>query len=143
MKTVRRAMLTVVLVVVLGQAGCTSLPAVGIPTPSAGSASTATVTPTDYSQPAHWLAVPSSPDKKADVFYIYPTAYSKAAPSDPNFCAVDNPQMMKGAQTAFSRQAVAFDPSANLYAPYYRQVDAMYQLALPAAQQEENIRREP
>jgi hypothetical protein len=50
---------------------------------------------------------------------------------------------MEGAQAAFSRQAMAFDPSANLYAPYYRQLDAMYQLALPAAQQEQNIQREP
>ena len=104
---------------------------------------TPTITPTDYSQPAHWLAVPSSPDKQVDVFYIYPTAYSKAAPTDPNFCAIDNPTMVKGAKAAFSRQATAFDPSANIYAPYYRQVDAMYQLALPAARQDDNIKQEP
>jgi hypothetical protein len=110
---------------------------------SAPTTVTEAATPTDYSQPAHWLAVASSPDKPVDVFYIYPTAYSKATPSDPDFCPIDNPTMMKGAQAAFSRQATAFEPSANLYAPYYRQVDAMYQLALPAAQQEQNIQREP
>jgi Protein of unknown function (DUF3089) len=130
MRAARCTMLAVMLVVVLGLSGC-------------GGQSAATVTPTDYSQPAHWLAVPSSPDKQVDVFYIYPTAYSKEASSDPNFCAVDNPKMMKGAQAAFSRQATAFDPSANIYAPYYRQVDALYQLALPAAQQEQNIQHEP
>src|ERR1035437_4020938 len=130
MRAARCTMLAVMLVVVLGLSGC-------------GGQSAATVTPTDYSQPAHWLAVPSSPDKQVDVFYIYPTAYSKEASNDPNFCAVDNPKMMKGAQAAFSRQATAFDPSANIYAPYYRQVDALYQLALPAAQQEQNIQHEP
>ena len=136
-------MLAVMLAMAMGLAGCGGKQATGTSTTSAGGASTEVVTPTDYSQPAHWLAVPSSPDKPVDVFYIYPTAYNKAAATDPNFCAVDNPQMTHGAQVAFSRQATAFAPSANLYAPYYRQVDAKYQLALPAAQQDENIRREP
>jgi hypothetical protein len=142
-RTVRRTMLAIMLVMVMGLSGCGDKQATNTPASPVGSGSTATVTPTDYSQPAHWLAVAPSPNKQVDVFYIYPTAYSKAAPSDPNFCAIDNPTMMKGAQTAFSRQATAFEPSANLYAPYYRQVDAMYQLALSAAQQDENIRREP
>ncbi len=142
-RAARCTMLAVMLVVVMGLSGCGGKQATNTTTPSAGSESTATVTPTDYSQPEHWLAVPSSPDKQVDVFYIYPTAYSKEASSDPNFCAVDNPQMMKGAQAAFSRQATAFEPSANIYAPYYRQVDATYQLALPAAQQEQNIQQEP
>ena len=146
-KAARYLFLVAVLALSLGSSACSNKDAASIPTTgtSTGTTSpaTATVTPTDYSDPVHWLAVPSSPDKQVDVFYIYPTAYSKDASTDPDFCTVDNPQMMKAAQTAFQRQATAFAPSANLYAPYYRQVDAMYQLALPAAQQEQNIRHEP
>ncbi len=97
----------------------------------------------DYSQIEHWLSLPSSPDKDVDVFYIYPTAYKKPAPNDPNLCAIDNASMMKGAQVAFQSQATAFAPYANIYAPYYRQFDAVYQLSLPFDQQDENIRKEP
>ncbi|MDD5711752.1 MAG: DUF3089 domain-containing protein, partial [Smithellaceae bacterium] len=97
----------------------------------------------DYSQTEHWLALPSSPDKNVDVFYVYPTTYKKAGPSDPNFCAVDNSMMIHGAQISFQSQAAAFAPYANIFAPYYRQVDATYQLALPFDQQDENIRKVP
>lgn len=76
-------------------------------------------------------------------FYVYPTAYNKATLSVPNFFTIDNPSMVKGAKSAFQRQATAFAPYANIYAPYYRQVDAGCQLALPIAQQDENIRRVP
>lgn len=96
----------------------------------------------DYSQTANWLAL-SSPIKNVDVFYVYPTAYKKAASSDPDFCAINNPTMVQGAQSAFQRQATAFTPYANIFAPYYRQVDATYQLSLPFDQQDENIRKVP
>ncbi|WP_277058367.1 DUF3089 domain-containing protein [Trichlorobacter lovleyi] len=97
----------------------------------------------DYSQTANWLVLSSSAIKNVDVFYIYPTAYKKATPSDPVFCAIDNPTMVQGAQRAYQQQATAFAPYANIFAPYYRQVDATYQLALPFDQQDENIRKVP
>jgi hypothetical protein len=42
--------------------------------------------------------------------------------------------MRKGAQSAYARQASAFAGTANVYAPYYRQLDAVYALTLPADQ---------
>lgn len=143
MKSVRYAMLAVMLVAVVALLGCGGKKATTAPAPYAGTESTGAVTPTDYSQQAHWLAVPKSADKKVDVFYIYPTAYSREASSDPNVCAVDNAGMMKSAQGAYARQAMAFNPSVNIYAPYYRQIDATYQLGLSAAEQKANIAREP
>ena len=115
---------------------------------AAGLASTAVaappaVTPTDYSQPAHWLHVPRAPRWKIDVFYVYPTSYARADPSQPIFCPVDDPGMMEGAQAAYTRQAWAFRTFANIYAPYYRQIDATYQLSLPPAEQEKNIEGPP
>jgi hypothetical protein len=110
---------------------------------SAAAASPAPVTPTDYSDPAHWLHVPKRDRYAVDVFYIYPTAYSRTDSSQPIFCPVDDPVMVAGAQVAFKRQAWAFRTFANIYAPYYRQVDATYQLPLPPAQQEANIEGPP
>ena len=101
------------------------------------------VTPTDYSQSAHWLHVPRASRWKADVFYVYPSAYARTDASQPIFCPVDHPGMMQGAQTAYTRQAWAFRTFANIYAPYYRQIDATYQLSLTAAEQETNIEGPP
>ena len=101
------------------------------------------VTPTDYSQSAHWLHVPRASPWKVDVFYVYPTAYSRTDASQPIFCPVDYPGMVQGAQSAYTRQAWAFRTFANIYAPYYRQIDATYQLSLPPAEQETNIEGPP
>lgn len=77
----------------------------------------------DYSNPAHWLSLPARVDKDVDIFYLYPTAWQKTNASDPSICDIDNASMLKGAGLAFNRQATAFEPVGNIYAPYYRQVD--------------------
>ena len=86
---------------------------------------------TDYSKAEHWLSVPDAVDKKADVFYLYPTAWRKTAAGDPNICEINNASMLAGSFSAFGRQATAFENDANIYAPYYRQADAAYTLGLP------------
>jgi len=43
--------------------------------------------------------------------------------------------MVAGAKTAFGRQATAFETVGNIYAPYYRQVDAQYKSTLPIEEQ--------
>lgn len=85
---------------------------------------------TDYSQANNWLTMDTSGSLPVDVFYLYPTAYQKG-PNDGNYCAVDNVSMIKGAIGAFGRQATAFLPVGNIYAPYYRQADATYTLSMP------------
>ena len=90
---------------------------------------------TDYTQPAHWLSRATKPFKKVDVFYLYPSAYTKANADAPVVGPVDDPGMMHGAQIAFTRQATAFEPFANIYAPYYRQADAASRAVLPQAEQ--------
>jgi uncharacterized protein YceK len=104
----------VTLLVVMVLSGCSGTKATNTPTQSiasATSATSATVTPTDYTNPARWLSTDTTGTKKVDVFYVYPTAYSRTSTSQPVFCAVDNPQMMKGAQVSFQQQATAFAPS--------------------------------
>jgi hypothetical protein len=84
---------------------------------------------TDYSQVNHWLAIPVV-TKAVDVFYLYPTAWQRKA-NEPYICELDNPSMLAGSASAFTRTATAFEPFANIYAPYYRQADAVYALKLP------------
>jgi len=59
----------------------------------------------------------------------------KVNPSDPNICEIDNPIMLKYSKLVFQRQATAFETIANIYAPYYRQDDAVYTTSLPMAEQ--------
>jgi len=71
-----------------------------------------------------------------DVFYLYPTCWQKVDSTDPNICDINNTLMLAGAIPAFKRQATAFETFANVYAPYYRQADAVYTLGLPEDQRE-------
>ena len=107
----------------------------------ATSAAAAPVKATDYQSRSHWLYLPgkSVKPKKVAVFYVYPTAYSRLLPDGPIYATIDDPRMVPGAQVAFQRQATAFRTVGNVYAPYYRQIDATYQLSLPFAQQKKNI----
>lgn len=106
----------------------------------ASTAAAAPAKPTDYQSRSHWLYLPdkSVKQKRVAVFYVYPTAYARA-PGGPIYCPVDDPGMMQGAQVSFQRQATAFRTVGNVYAPYYRQIDATYQLSQPFAQQKRNI----
>jgi len=117
------AVLVAVLLVGLFIAGCGD-----------DNASTSTPPAIDYSEAANWLSVPSQldPVKNVDVFYVYPTAYF-AGPEDPVIGQIDNAIMMAGAKSWFQKQATAFAAVGNIYAPYYRQADAFYTLALPTA----------
>lgn len=90
----------------------------------------------DYSKSQRWLSLPSSSEKAADVFYLYPTAFFKIDTNEANICEIDNAVMLKYSKSAFKRQAAAFEPECNIYAPYYRQADAASTLSLPLAQQE-------
>lgn len=87
-----------------------------------------TVQPTDYSQAAHWLSLPVAPvpAKPVDIFYLYPTVWTSTDPNlnNPHFCAIDDPTMLAQAPGDFARQATAFAPAGNIYAPFYRQYNS-------------------
>ena len=126
------------IVVIAAIAGCSgaatpSPSPSAIPTPAATATSTSGPV-TDYANAANWMLAPAAPDKPVDVFYIYPTTYSKADASASTLAAVTDAGMRNGAQIAYQRQASAFAETANIYAPFYRQLDAMYALTLPADQ---------
>jgi hypothetical protein len=89
---------------------------------------------TDYAKAEHWLALPAKADKPVDIFYLYPTVWSKINKNDPNICEVNYPAMVKNAKIAFAIQATVFETVGNIYAPYYRQADASI-LSLPMEEQ--------
>jgi hypothetical protein len=103
---------------------------------------------TDYSKPEHWLSLHYSAVKEVDVFYIYPTSWQNdpKVPNEksaPHVCRIDNPSMLIGSKEAFESQATAFETVGNIYAPYYRQVDAGYALSVGIEKRDELLRGIP
>ncbi len=81
---------------------------------------------TDYSDMNNWLNIPET-DYAVDVFYLYPTAWTRAE-GEPYYCEIDNETLRSGASFVYTGQAAAFETVANVYAPFYRQVDAVWVL---------------
>jgi hypothetical protein len=134
----RRIALVLALFLILGFTGCgkkASKESVPAPTQQEVSASMSPTTATDYSDPARWYSVPANPDKPVDVFYLCPTGYTRETTDSPIVGPVDDPAAMQAAQSALKRQAAAFELSANIFAPYYRQADSASRAGLPQAEQ--------
>lgn len=94
---------------------------------------------TDYSVNENWMYKSPNTDKKVDLFYLYPSAYT----GDDNYCAVTDEGMRAGASMLFEDQASAFMDVANAYAPYYRQLNAVKHLALSIEEQEKEMTEVP
>ena len=106
---------------------------------AASTAAAAPIKPTDFHQRAHWLFLPKKASRKVDVFYVYPSEYVRSSPSEPIIAPIDDPGMIKGAKVQFQQQATAFRGVGNVYAPCYRQADAVYALSLTPAQRDKLI----
>ena len=91
----------------------------------------------DYSDRKLWLAMPETPEKPVDVIYLYPSSCKD--PDADVICAVDDSNMVQNAGLYFAQQASVFEPFANIYAPYWRQVNAM---KLPLLSYEEVFEKE-
>jgi hypothetical protein len=83
----------------------------------AGCAATSPVP--DFSLSSDWAHLPKTPSKPVDVFYVYPTIYGDASPKNMDISRQD---LRATIHQLLVTQAGVFTPSANLYAPYYRQV---------------------
>ncbi len=77
----------------------------------------------DYSQKENWLSLPSLPNRPVDVLYFYPTTYRKGD-SDQHIAEITDRVMRDGAKVMLKTQASVFAETCNIYAPYYRQIDA-------------------
>jgi hypothetical protein len=79
----------------------------------------------DYSNPKNWLSLPNNKiTKKVDIFFIYPTAW-RANGKYP-ISELNNHEMIKGAKYYLKYRASVFESIGNIFAPYYRQLDAFF-----------------
>ncbi|BBD09880.1 DUF3089 domain-containing protein [Desulfovibrio ferrophilus] len=82
----------------------------------------------DYSKATSWASTPSNPDQYAvDIFWVYPTVLQDDVHWLMDITAAE---MQKKVHGTITKQASVFTGQANLYAPYYRQMN-MNALTLP------------
>ncbi len=94
--------------------------------------------PVDFSSAKNWASLPGDPSHPVDVFYLYPTTYVMGRGED-HIALINNQTMRIGADAHVLSQASVFAESANIYAPYYRQLDGDYCLSLPIGEQIEEV----
>ena len=75
----------------------------------------------DYSKKGNWLALPENPEKAVDLIFLYPSSCND--PEAETICKIDNHSMIEGANRIFAQEATAFEPIANIFVPYWRQVN--------------------
>ena len=85
----------------------------------AESTGTATSQAPDYKKASSWVSQPTTPDKPIDVFYVYPTIFADKTP--PNM-DINNTVLRGKAEYLIHAQAGVFAESANIFAPFYRQM---------------------
>jgi hypothetical protein len=64
----------------------------------------------------------------ADVFFLYPTSW-RAAHGEYPICGINNADMRHWADYYLKTRASAFETAGNIYAPFYRQLDAAFVVA--------------
>ncbi|MDR0822513.1 MAG: DUF3089 domain-containing protein [Endomicrobium sp.] len=82
------------------------------------------ISPADYSNTNNWLSLPKKLSKSVDVFFIYPTAWR--ANGEYPIADINNAEMRKWANYYLQARASAFAQAGDIYAPFYRQLDASF-----------------
>ncbi len=72
-----------------------------------------------YDESSSWLFKELSPQKKIDVFYVYPTIYGDKSPSNMD---IYNQELRDKATRSFKKQTGVYTEVGNIFAPFYRQV---------------------
>ena len=86
------------------------------------------IEPVDYGNPDNWLAAGGDGKMAVDVFFLYPTSWSAAYGEYP-ICGINNADMRHWANYYLKTRASAFETAGNIYAPFYRQLDAAFVVA--------------
>lgn len=84
----------------------------------------------DYSDKNCWLRQPE-PTKDVDVFYVYPTEYNDASEGASMFAPIDDKSLRQEWENVYQMQATVYEESANVFAPYYRQVNMAKAISMP------------
>ncbi|MEG0292325.1 MAG: DUF3089 domain-containing protein [Anaerovoracaceae bacterium] len=78
---------------------------------------------TNYADEYCWLNISKNITKDVDVFYLYPTAWSRKNKEEPATASISNPNMRRNAKRVFEAHSMVFSECCNIFAPYYRQLD--------------------
>lgn len=97
----------------------------------------AVIQASDYSDEDNWMRLPGIIEHDVDVIYLYPTTFVPGHEGE--MCTIDSEAMREKANMIYERQATVFDGLANIFAPYYRQIDAA---SLAGLTQPEMLERE-
>ena len=84
----------------------------------------------DYSDKNNWLRQPKA-TKDVDVFYVYPTEYADDSEGASMFADINDKSLRGEWENVYQMQATAYEESANVFAPYYRQVNMASAIKLP------------
>jgi hypothetical protein len=87
----------------------------------------------DYSDKNNWMKLPAI-TKDVDVFYVYPTEYADDSEGATTFADINEKTMRETAPRTYLVQGAAFEEVANVFAPYYRQVNMHALSTLPVAE---------
>lgn len=95
----------------------------------------------NYADTNNWLKI-SEQKHEVDVFYLYPTCW---IPTDEDgiVSTIGNVSMREKAPEAYYEQASCFEGIANVFAPFYRQLNAMKTLNYSLEKQEDLIKDVP
>jgi hypothetical protein len=87
----------------------------------------------NYSDKNNWMKLPAI-TKDVDVFYVYPTEYADDSEGATTFADINEKTMRETAPRTYLVQGAAFEEVANVFAPYYRQVNMHALSTLPVAE---------
>ena len=76
----------------------------------------------DYSDKNNWLRQPEA-TKDVDVFYVYPTEYADDSEGASMFADINDQSLREAWKGVYQMQGTVYEESANVFAPYYRQVN--------------------
>ena len=93
----------------------------------------------DYANADNWLSAEDT-GKDVDVVYFYPTTFLKVSDDAPDVADITDESMRSGAQRELENQASVFIEDCNIYAPFYRQVNAAYALTLSDEEADDLLR---
>lgn len=94
------------------------------------------IEPSDYAGKQNWMLLPEKTEKPVDIFYLYPTSWGIRDASQYPVCSIELKKMRSNARSNAKKQASAFEPVGNIYAPYYRQLAVAFVLSQPVDQRE-------
>jgi hypothetical protein len=100
------------------------------------------ITATDYADPNNWIETGADGAFDVDVFYLYPTAWSRGE-GEPYLADINNASMRVSAPLVEGQNTAVFRDSANIYAPFYRQNDAAWGLGLSPEELQDYFRGAP